>query len=70
MSHIDRMKVELEELSKKVVALDNFAHSDNEVFCSLPPIEQEDMWVQLEAMEAYQAVLSKRLERALSTLKG
>lgn len=64
MSHIERMKVELEELSKKETALANFAHSDNAIFCSLPVIEQEDMCEQLEHMESYIKVLHRRLERA------
>lgn len=64
MSHSERMKVEFDELSKKATALANFAHSDNAIFCSLPVIEQEDMWEQLEHMECYVKVLHLRLERA------
>lgn len=62
--HVARMVAELDELSNKVKALGNFAHYDNEVFCSLPEVEQEVMIEQLEAMERYQQVLSGRVDRA------
>lgn len=66
MSYINRMDSELTELNNKIEALSNFAHSDCALFCSLPIIEQEDMWDQLYAMELYAQVLGRRLTRALA----
>lgn len=66
MSYINRMDYELTELNKKIEALSNFAHSDCAMFCSLPIIEQEDMWDQLYAMKMYAQILGRRLTRALA----
>lgn len=63
---IERMELELKEISTKIIALDYFSNSDNETFCKLPAIEQVDLWEQLSHMEGYRNVLSSRLSRALS----
>lgn len=64
MSHIERMKVELEKLSSKVASLSVFAVESNKVFSGLPVVEKEDMLLQLQHMGEYMVVLARRLERA------
>lgn len=63
MSHLERMKVELSELTTKIEALDGFIeHSP--IFQSLPDEERADMVEQLSAMGEYKYWLSQRYSRA------
>lgn len=62
--HVQRMVTEKEELGKKLGGLGVFTSSSNKVFLGLPVEEQSDMLDQLQAMEAYYSILSRRIERA------
>lgn len=59
----DRMRVELEELSEKVVALAKFVDFDNDVFNSLDAQDRALLSNQLSHMESYEKVLNERLKR-------
>lgn len=61
-THVDRMIKELVELSDKVEKLGKF--TEGSVFSGLPMIERQDMMEQLHAMTMYEAVLTRRLQRA------
>lgn len=63
MSHVERMKVELSELTTKIEALDKFIES-SPIFQQLPDEERADMVEQLQGMGEYQYSLKRRLERA------
>ncbi|AAQ81434.1 hypothetical protein [Aeromonas phage Riv-10] len=66
MSHIDRMQVELRDLTDKIVALDSFI-GGSPIFPQLEFAQQELMVQQLDAMKAYQLILSARIDLAIET---
>jgi hypothetical protein len=58
--HVERMKVEHEELCTKTIALNAFIHG-NEIFKSLDTLEQVRIIKQAAYMESYAAILASRL---------
>lgn len=61
-TYVERMVIELEELSAKVDALNKF--TEGSVFPTLDIPDREDLYEQLHAMVVYQRVLARRLQRA------
>lgn len=59
-NHVERMKVEHQELKTKIDALNAFIHS-NPIFKQLEDLEQVRMIKQLGFMESYLEMLSKRI---------
>lgn len=60
MEHLERMKVEHQELKVKIEALSVFIHS-NPIFKQLENLEQVRMIKQLGFMESYLEVLGTRI---------
>lgn len=61
MSHIDRVKNELQELTHKINMLAAFIHTDP-IFMTISEEKQTLLTRQLDVMSAYQAILVRRLE--------
>ena len=61
MSHVQRMKDELDQLVEKVTALDVFIES-NPIYQELSSTEQHLMCAQTCAMSAYINILKLRIE--------
>lgn len=59
---VERMVKELEELSDKVEKLGKF--TEGSAFADLPIQDRQDLMEQLHAMTIYQAILTRRLQRA------
>ena len=59
---MERMVKELEELSDKVEKLGKF--TEGSVFGDLPILDRQELMEQLHAMTIYQAILTRRLQRA------
>lgn len=64
MSHIDRMQVELRELTDKAQALADFIDGGH-IFASLSSRQRELMEQQLDVMKAYKAILTARIDHEL-----
>lgn len=58
--HVERMKQEHKELKQKIDALNAFIHS-NDIFGTLPDLEQARMIKQAGFMESYLSVLGSRI---------
>lgn len=61
-NHVERMELELRELSQRITKLKAFL--DNEKFLSLPEVDQHALRGQCNLMVAYADVLEDRLHRA------
>ncbi len=61
MDHIDRMKTELEELTVKMNALQDFIGDEDGIVNTLPAIEQRLLISQVTAMATYANILGTRL---------
>jgi len=64
--HTDRMKIEHNDLTIKIKALNAFIHR-NDIFKTLSDLEQVKMVKQVGFMESYASVLESRIWSAVKT---
>jgi len=62
LSFIDRMDIELHQLDERITKLQEFIQE--EVFKTLPAIEQQLLYIQVSTMSTYGATLSTRIDIA------